>query len=236
LDTKSISKIADTTNETTGTPGAPGAASGLGEYTDYGYDSSLPSHTHAYIWQPTLEHLRRHVPKGRILDAGCGNGSFCGALVAQGGYEVVGIDLAETGIEIAKRTVPAATFQLLSVQEDLVSIFGSPFDAVVSLEVIEHLYSPKQFVQGMYRAVKPGGLLIISTPYHGYLKNLVLSAAGKMDGHFTVNWEGGHIKFFSRKSLSKLVEENGFKVIDFVGCGRFPYLWKSMLIVAQRSK
>ncbi|MBY0587393.1 methyltransferase domain-containing protein [bacterium] len=207
---------------------------GVGDYTDYGYDSALPSHTNAYIWEPTLRHLHRYVPKGRVLDAGCGNGSFCKALVSKGSYDVVGIDLAESGIDIAKRNVPGATFHLLSVQEDLVEIFGAPFDAVVSLEVIEHLYSPKQFVEGMYRAVRPGGLLIISTPYHGYLKNLALSATGKMDAHFTAHWEGGHIKFFSRKSLTRLVEENGFKVRQFVGCGRWPYLWKSMLIVAQR--
>lgn len=210
---------------------APG---GVGEYTDYGYRSSNPPMTHAYLWDPVLANLRRYIPKGRILDAGCGNGSFCNALVQAGGYEVNGIDLSETGIEIAKRTVPKATFKLLSVQEDLVSIFGGPFDAVITLEVIEHLYSPKQFVQGMYRALRPGGLLIVSTPYHGYLKNLVLAASGKLDKHFTVHWEGGHIKFFSRKSLSKLLEDNGFKVKHFVGCGRVPYIWKSMLLIAER--
>lgn len=206
----------------------------VGEYTDYGYDTSQPGHTHAYIWEPTLTALKKRVPKGRVLDAGCGNGAFCGALVKQGCYEVVGTDLAESGVAIARRHYPGAEFHVLSVQDDLVSFFGSPFDAVVSLEVIEHLYSPKQFVMGMFRVIRPGGTLIISTPYHGYLKNLALSITGKMDHHFTANWEGGHIKFFSRQTLTKLLEENGFRVVDFIGCGRYPYLWMSMVIVAER--
>jgi len=77
-----------------------------------------------------------------------------------------------------------------------------------------------------------GGEIIISTPYHGYLKNVVLSVSGKMDNHFTANWGGGHIKFFSRKTLSTLLESEGFTVTDFRGCGRLPYLWKSMVIKA----
>jgi hypothetical protein len=80
-----------------------------------------------------------------------------------------------------------------------------------------------------------GGELIISCPYHGYLKNLVMALAGKFDNHFTVLWDGGHIKFWSKKTLTQLLEEFGFEVIDFKGAGRFPYLWKSMFIKARIS-
>ena len=70
----------------------------------------------------------------------------------------------------------------------------------------------------------------MSTPYHGYLKNLALAITGKMDAHFGPLWDGGHIKFWSRKTLSRLLEEKGFEVTDFAGCGRVPYLWMSMLV------
>lgn len=72
--------------------------------------------------------------------------------------------------------------------------------------------------------------MIISTPYHGYLKNLVLSLLGQMDYHFHVLWDGGHIKFWSKKTLTKLLEEQGVEDIEFRGCGRFPFLWKSMVL------
>ena len=78
-----------------------------------------------------------------------------------------------------------------------------------------------------------GGEIIISTPYHGYLKNLALALSGKLDAHFTALWDGGHIKFFSRNTLETLLVESGFEVTDFIGAGRWPYLWKSMLIKAR---
>jgi hypothetical protein len=48
-------------------------------------------------------------------------------------------------------------------------------------------------------------------------------------------WHGGHIKFWSRATLSQLLRDNGFTVIDFSGVGRVPYLWKSMVLVAQKT-
>ena len=80
------------------------------------------------------------------------------------------------------------------------------------------------------------GTLIITTPYHGYFKNLALAAAGKLDGHFTVLWDGGHIKFFSRRTLTALLELEGFEVTAFCGAGRWPYLWKSMVLAARLKK
>ena len=74
---------------------------------------------------------------------------------------------------------------------------------------------------------------MISTPYHGYLKNLALSILDKWDKHHTVLWHGGHIKFWSRKTLTLLLQENGFNVIAFHGIGRLPYLLKSMILVAR---
>ena len=74
---------------------------------------------------------------------------------------------------------------------------------------------------------------MVSTPYHGYWKNLLLSVAGKWDSHHTALWDGGHIKFWSRSTLTKLLEANGFDVVDFKGAGRIYGLWKSMVLTAR---
>jgi 2-polyprenyl-6-hydroxyphenyl methylase/3-demethylubiquinone-9 3-methyltransferase len=63
----------------------------------------------------------------------------------------------------------------------------------------------------------------------------VLAASGKMDKHFTVLWDGGHIKFWSRETLGGLLQEKGFHHIGFTGCGRLPWLWKSMMLTASVS-
>lgn len=71
---------------------------------------------------------------------------------------------------------------------------------------------------------------MVSTPYHGYLKNVALTITGNMDKHLTVLTDGDHIKFWSLNTLSEVLKEEGFYDIRFKGCGRLPFLWKSMII------
>jgi len=124
--------------------------------------------------------------------------------------------------------------QAIASPEAIEALALGPFDLVVSTEVVEHCYAPRQWAAGAFTALRPGGLLIASTPYHGYLKNLALAASGKLDGHFTALWDGGHIKFWSRRTLSTLLTDAGFEPIAFRGAGRWPWLWKSMLIAARK--
>ena len=100
--------------------------------------------------------------------------------------------------------------------------------------MVEHLYSPHELARYCYDALRPQGTLIISTPYHGYLKNVAIAVTNKWDHHHMPNLHGGHIKFWSRAELTKLLEDAGFKVTGFAGAGRIPYLWKSMILIAQR--
>jgi hypothetical protein len=72
-------------------------------------------------------------------------------------------------------------------------------------------------------------MMILSTPYHGYLKNLALGFFNKWDFHHTVNWEGGHIKFFSENTMRELLASCGFEKITYHNIGRIRWLWKSMV-------
>jgi 2-polyprenyl-3-methyl-5-hydroxy-6-metoxy-1,4-benzoquinol methylase len=105
---------------------------------------------------------------------------------------------------------------------------------VVSLEVIEHCFHPRRFAKTFYDLIAPGGIGILSTPYHGYWKNLALAVAGKWDDHLTVLWEGGHIKFFSKRTLGMLLAESGFNYIRFIRVGRIPPLAKSMIAIVRK--
>lgn len=196
-------------------------------YRPYGWRDNLPG-SHNYLAHQIVRIVDEHRP-GRILDAGCGNGALAG-LLAKRGYDVHGVDGDPGGIEIARRNNPDARFEVGSFDTDP----PGKFDFVLSTEVIEHLYTPGDLARYCFKALRPGGTLAISTPYHGYLKNLALSVAGAWDAHFTVGWDGGHIKFWSRATLTKLLTDAGFEVTGFVGSGRLPYLWKSMILIARK--
>ena len=87
---------------------------------------------------------------------------------------------------------------------------------------------------GVHALLEDGGTAIISTPFHGYWKNLVLALTGKMDHHFTALWDHGHIKFWSMKTLTRLLREAGFRSVRYERVGRVPALAKSMIAIATR--
>lgn len=185
---------------------------------------------HAYLLPALLRLCRDLPPHARVLDVGCGNGSLALELTKLG-MTVVGIDLAERGVRIARESCPAGRFEVLAADKNIIDKLGEkPFDLVYSAEVVEHLYDPRSFMGGCYAATKPQGKFICTTPYHGYWKNLALSLAGAWDKHADPLFDGGHIKLFSRRTLSVLMSEAGFENLHFSGAGRLPYLWKSMVI------
>jgi len=191
--------------------------------------------TAAWYLAPVVESLLPPLgDETRILDVGCGNGYWAGRFIERG-CTVVGVDPSESGIAHARRAYGQARFEADVVRRDLLQRLGEePFDVVVSLEVVEHLYAPRIWAEGCHAALRAGGVLVCSTPYHGYLKNLAISLRGGWDRHWQPQHEGGHIKFWSPATLDRLLTGAGFRNIRVYGAGRWPYLWKSMVLRAER--
>lgn len=207
----------------------------FGGYTEYRWEGKEASHSVGYVL-PVVQKWMRGTPAGAVvLDAGCGNGGAIGGLKRHG-WELHGLEISQSGLQQACLTHPDVDFERADLTKDLSGhrLWGRS-DAVVSLEVVEHVFQPRAFARNCHGFLKPGGRLIVSTPYHGYLKNVVMALGGKMDGHFTALWDYGHIKFWSRKTLGTLLEEAGFRVAGFDGAGRLPYLSKSMVMVAEKA-
>jgi 2-polyprenyl-3-methyl-5-hydroxy-6-metoxy-1,4-benzoquinol methylase len=200
---------------------------------DYGWNTDSACSCSYLV--PAIMALLERLGVRRILDLGAGNGALCSA-ISKTGRDVVGIEYDKKGVDIARASFPEIHFYNFGVQDDPKELMAmeSPFEAVVSTEVIEHLFSPHQLPIYAAQTLQDEGLLIVSTPYHGYLKNLALALLDKWDFHHDPLWHGGHIKFWSRATLSALLARHGFKVLEFHGVGRIPYLWKSMIIVAQK--
>jgi len=172
----------------------------------------------------------------KICELGCGNGHFARRLAGLG-YHLTAIDSSESGIQIAKSSnASKVDYHCLSIGSTLTEKIGENcYEAVVALEVVEHLYQPADLIQLAQRLLKPGGYLVLTTPYHGYLKNLIISLSNQSDNHFNPLWDGGHIKFFSPKTLTRLItREAELRVVRMDFIGRLPFLWKSMICTAQK--
>lgn len=201
----------------------------------YSHPGANLNHSHDYLLPALEQVIGSSAPPGadrRIFDLGCGNGSVAGWLTKRG-FDVTGVDPSGEGIEHANRCYPGLKLYEGSAYDDLAAVYGR-FPVVVSLEVVEHVYSPRKYAATLYSLIEKGGVAIISTPYHGYLKNLTLALTNRMDAHFTALWDNGHIKFWSIKTLRLLLEEAGFQDIKFRRVGRVPALAKAMIAVARK--
>lgn len=168
----------------------------------------------------------------KILDFGCGNGWFISQYIGMG-HELHGIDPSSSGIKIAKAKNLDVKFTQSSSNEFLKD-YHEKFDLILSIEVIEHVYSPREYMKRLSEYLKPGGKIFLTTPYNGYWKNLAIALLGQFDKHYTALWDNGHIKFWSRSTLSELINEQDLEITNFGRLGRLPPIAKSMYFVIQK--
>jgi 2-polyprenyl-3-methyl-5-hydroxy-6-metoxy-1,4-benzoquinol methylase len=183
------------------------------------YANGNPGCHTPYVW-PALRSAieRREWRDRRAFDLGCGGGS-ASRLLSDMGFAVTAVDVDANAVAVAARAHPNVTFAVGSGYDDLAARYGR-FPLVVSLDVIEHCFDPLAFARTFISLIAPGGVGMLSTPYHGYLKNLALAVSGRMDRHFTALNVGGHIKFFSIETLTTLLREAGAKDLQMSRLGR----------------
>ena len=203
-----------------------------GSAPEYSYSDSHPIYWQSIYWPLVREYLSDLPAGASLIDLGCGNGSNIATLRGKG-WKLTGVDFSKSGIEIARKTWPDVRFEVADVSEDLSALGHGSYDAVVSTEVIEHIFLPRKFTANCMRRLKPGGLLIVTTPYNGYLKNVGVSLAGWSDRFWNPLWDYGHIKFWSVDTLSRLLYEAGFERVEWRGAGDVPHFWTNMVFRAR---
>jgi len=148
----------------------------------------------------------RSLPEAEeALDLGCGDGRLTRFLRAQ---SVVGADASIVALERAARRVRG--MRAVRVQPDEPLPFEDfSFDLVLCSETIEHVRDMQLFLSEVRRVLKPGGRLAVTTPAHSRRTALRLFFRG---------WESEfeplspHLRFFTRRSLEKLLDDQGFDV------------------------
>jgi len=153
-----------------------------------------------------------------ILDIGCGGGLVCEPLARLGG-RITGIDPTPESIAAARRHADAHRLSIdyrVARAEDL-SASGETFDAVICLEVIEHVPNVAAFLKVIAGLVRPGGAVVLSTlnrTWKSYL--LAIVAAEYVLGWLprgTHNWQ----RFVTPEELGRYLSATGLKPARFSG-------------------
>lgn len=185
---------------------------------------------HAHVTRPIVEQLTQ-AGAHTVLDLGCGNGWFTQSL-QRCGFDVLGVDHDEALVRQAQQQRPAVRFQRMDALQGASPDLSERFDAVVAIDLIDHVPLPRRAVATAAAALKPGGLLVMTCAYHGYTKNLALALAGRFDARWDPLQDDGRLKFFSRATLGALMLEFEWQTLRFQTIGRMPMVARSMLVMA----
>ena len=154
-----------------------------------------------------LSVLARHVKGRRVLDFGCGEGAFVAQARAEG-WDAVGTDLNHGLVVHANGYWKFDALRPGSLEEFLTTR-PSPFDAVVTSQVFEHLQDPVTIGRQLRQLLKPGGLLYIDVPNANQLKEWFHPGV-------TLN-PTAHWNHFTVSTLRRLMSEMGFVVVTASG-------------------
>lgn len=150
-----------------------------------------------------FRNISKAKPGERLLDVGSGNGEFL-EIAQDMGYETYGVDPDPKAVESAVSRGLNVRLGGIEEYEDMLETF----DVITMNHVIEHVHDPYKILLTVYRLLKPGGLLWLSTPN-------IMSFGYKKYKH---NWRGleppRHLHIFNWDSLINLLKKSGFNSIE----------------------
>jgi glycosyltransferase involved in cell wall biosynthesis/ubiquinone/menaquinone biosynthesis C-methylase UbiE len=147
------------------------------------------------------------LPPSKVLDLGCSSGLLAEQVRANG-HRVTGVDRQEFPESIDRLD----EFAIGDLEDGIPPQVGSGFDVVLAGDVLEHLRRPELLLEEIKRVMDPGGRLIISVPNFGHWYPRVRTLLGVFDYDQRGILDKTHYRFFTRKSLDRLVRNAGFEV------------------------
>lgn len=165
-----------------------------------------------YFRDAKPELLKLFDPRGlRILDAGCAGGGN-GELMKRGGArEVIGIELSPAAAGEARRRLDKVLVGDLT-EIDLAGVADEPFDAVLAIDVLEHLVDPAATLARLVGTLKPGGLLVASLPNVAHVWVIANLVAARWPQKASGIFDRTHLRFFARRDMVRLLTGAGLEV------------------------
>jgi SAM-dependent methyltransferase len=163
------------------------------------------------MWSRRLEKLERFRHKGRLLDIGCGEGTFL-LLAKENGWEISGTELSPYAAKYASQRLEIDIFcgELLNARYPTDS-----FDVVTMWHVLEHVTDPKCYLIEIRRILRSYGLLAIAVPN---VNSLIMQIAyriikGRKMKLFSKDEKEVHLYHFSPETIQIYLNKTGFKCV-----------------------
>ncbi|MDJ0734450.1 MAG: class I SAM-dependent methyltransferase [Nostocaceae cyanobacterium] len=210
-------------------------------YTEY-----LSENLHDFDSYERNHVLKRIYQQGnnkQLLDLGAGHGNTSKFFLDRG-YEVYAIEWNTVGVQKLLKLGVKATQK--DIEDVPYSYEDNFFDEVFWGDNIEHLFFPEQVAKEIYRILKPGGRLVLSTPNHGWIINRLyyffMGVPRRTEGHKIPIWKWQHIRYFNKSEMRQFLNHCGFqKNFAFYGAERrqpfaflsqyFPSIMGSVMVV-----
>ena len=169
--------------------------------------------------------------QGRVLDVGCGDGFFTAKILQRFNLKnVYGLDISSKAVDLARLKHPEINFQqsaLNHIPEETNSI-----NSITMIEVIEHLVDIEGTLKELFRVMKPGGILLITTTDFNWLKQVIIAIFFFEKYFYPTN---PHIRFFKKSTLADILSKNGFSIIKYAWNGDYLKIMpKGQMILAQK--
>lgn len=158
-------------------------------------------------WQRYLRVMQAHRENGRLIDVGCGAGSFM-VEAQKMGYEVMGQEVAPYFVEYCR---DHHKLNVLEGELDELPLEPNTFDVATAFDVIEHHPAPRRMLTAMHNLLRPGGLIVVGTHDIG---NFYARLYGKKWRYINPI---GHLTYFSRRTLVALLADCGFETVQHGG-------------------
>lgn len=158
------------------------------------------------------EMILMNLPKDpcMILDIGCGNGWVAASCLPKG-HHVISADIGRINPLKAVTKYPSEKHAGLVADAFSLPLKNGSVDVIIAAEIMEHVVDPKVFMAELYRCLKPGGKMIITTPYHEKLEySLCIHCHQATPRH-------AHLHSFHEKNIPPMVPEGSrFELVIFM--------------------
>jgi len=186
--------------------------------TEFDYEAATWGAETIGFGQHTIAGLRlseaaAHLPReGKVLEIGCGAGRFLRALHAYNpSLQLVGTDVSRSALEQLRKIDSGIEVRLTT--DDRVPATDGEFDAVLVIDVLEHVPDPPRMLDEIQRVLRPGGIFHLHVPCEGDFSSLWRWLPGQSGERGWKRRFGGHIQRFTRRQMLRQLSSRGYEVL-----------------------